>query len=89
LARQVRLMLHGREFTVHTLADETHLESVAQYVSSKCQEAERSVLSKSPTSIFALTALNIASDHLQPRKSYELLLERMDQNQKKLASVAL
>ena len=56
LARQVRLMLHGREFVVHTLADETHLERVAQYVNSKCQEAERSLLSKSQTSIFALAA---------------------------------
>jgi len=82
-------MIHGREFTVQTLANKTHLEAVAQYVNSKCQEAEKSVLSKSPTSIFALAALNIASNHLQMRESYELLLERIEQNQKKLASIAL
>ena len=87
MAQQVRLMIHGREFTVHTLADETHLETVAHYVNSKCQEAERSLLSKSQTSIFALAALNIASDHLQLKESYELLLERIEQNQKKLASL--
>ena len=82
-------MIHGREFTVHTLADETHLETVAHYVNSKCQEAERSLLSKSQTSTFALAALNIASDHLQLKESYELLLDRIEQNQKKLASLAL
>lgn len=89
MARQVRLMLHGREFVVHTLADETHLERVAQYVNSKCQEAERSLLSKSQTSIFALAALNIASDHLQLKQSYELLLEQIEHNQKKLASLVV
>ena len=85
----MRLMLHGREFTVHTFADETHLEAVADHVNSKCQEAERSILSKSPTSIFALAALTIARDHLQLRESYNLLLERVEQNQKKLASFTL
>lgn len=89
MTRQVRLMIHGREFTVHTLADETHLETVAHYINSKCQEAERTLLSKSQTSIFALAALNIASDHLQLKESYELLLDRIEQNQKKLASLAL
>jgi len=89
LTRQVRLIIHGSEFTVRTLADETHLETVAHYINSKCQEAERSLLSKSQTSIFALTALNIASDHLQLKESYELLLDRIEQNQKKLASLAL
>ena len=89
MARQVRLMIHGREFTVHTLADETHLETVAHYVNSKCQEAERSLLSKSQTSIFALAALNIASDYLQLKECYKLMLERIEQNQKKLALFAL
>lgn len=89
MTRQVRLIIHGSEFTVHTLADKTHLETVAHYINSKCQEAERSLLSKSQTSIFALTALNIASDHLQLKESYELLLDRIEQNQKKLASLAL
>lgn len=89
MTRQVRLMTHGSEFTVHTLADKTHLETVAHYINSKCQEAERSLLSKSQTSIFALAALNIASDHLQLKESYELLLDRIEQNQKKLASLAL
>lgn len=89
MTRQVRLIIHGSEFTVHTLADKTHLETVAHYINSKCQEAERSLLSKSQTSIFALAALNIASDHLQLKESYELLLDRIEQNQKKLASLAL
>ncbi len=89
MTRQVRLMIHGSEFTVHTLADKTHLETVAHYINSKCQEAERSLLSKSQTSIFALAALNIASDHLQLKESYELLLDRIEQNQKKLASLVL
>lgn len=89
MARQVSLMLHGREFTVQTLVDEKHLETVAQYVNSKCQEAERSLLSKSQTSIFALAALNIASDHLQLKESYALLLERIEQNQIKFASLVV
>ena len=84
MTRQVRLMIHGSEFTVHTLADKTHLETVAHYINSKCQEAERSLLSKSQTSIFALAALNIASDHLQLKESYELLLDRIEQNQKSI-----
>ena len=85
MTKEVRLKILGVEYTISTQADKEYAERVASYVNSKCHEAQRSLGSTSQTTIFALAALNIASDHLKLKESYELMIDQIESNHRKLA----
>jgi cell division protein ZapA (FtsZ GTPase activity inhibitor) len=89
LIQQVRVGILGQEYTIYTEADKAYVEEVARYVTMKCEEAKETLRSSSHATILALAALNIASDYLQTKDSYELLLERIERKQKKLSDLLL
>lgn len=86
-SRQVKVGILGQEYIVHTRADREHVEEVASYVTSRCREAQQSMRSSSQATILALAALNIASDYLHMKEAYDILLARIERQQRKLAKV--
>ena len=87
MTRRIKVGILGKEYVLHTQADEPHVEEVARHVNARCEEARRSVGPSSPATILALAALNIASDFLKMKESHELLLNRIERQEEKLSSI--
>jgi cell division protein ZapA len=83
----VKIGILGQEYTIHTKADRAYVEKVAQYVTSKCQEAQNRLHSSSLATVALLAALNITSDYLQMKEAYEQLVDRIESKQEKLSSL--
>lgn len=87
MIQQVKVGILGQEYTIHTKADREYVEKVAQHVASRCHEAQNRLRSSSLATIALLAALNITSDYLQMKETYEQLVARIEREQKKLTSV--
>jgi len=87
LVQLVKVGILGQEYTIHTKADRAYVEKVAQYVASKCQEAQSRLHSSSLATVALLAALNITSDYLQMKEAYEQLVDRIESKQEKLSSL--
>lgn len=87
MTRRVKVGILGKEYVLHTRADETHVEEVARYVNARCEEARGSAGSSSPAAILALAALNIASDYLKMKESHHVLLDRIERQEEKLSHI--
>ena len=82
---QVKVGILGQEYTIQTQADRAYVEKVGRYLDYKCQEAQNSLRSSSLATITVLAALNIASDYLQVKETYERLLTRIESKEDELA----
>jgi cell division protein ZapA (FtsZ GTPase activity inhibitor) len=87
MTRRIKVGILGKEYVLHTRADENHVEEVAQYVKARCEEARGSAGSSSPATILALAALNIASDYLKMKESHQVLLDRIERQEEKLSHI--
>jgi cell division protein ZapA (FtsZ GTPase activity inhibitor) len=87
VVQQVKVGILGQEYTIHTKADRAYVEKVAQHVASKCQEAQDRLRSSSLATIALLAALNITSDYLQVKETYEQLVTRIESKQEKLSAI--
>lgn len=86
MTRRVKVAILGREYVLHTRADDSHVDEVARYVNSRCEEARRTMGAESPATILALAALNIASEYLEVKEAHELLLDRIERQEEKLST---
>jgi cell division protein ZapA (FtsZ GTPase activity inhibitor) len=87
LTRRIKVGILGKEYVLHTRADEPHVEEVARHVNARCEEVRRNAASSSPATILALAALNIASDYLKMKELHELLLDRIERQGEKLSNL--
>jgi len=86
LTRRVKVGILGEDYVLHTRGDDAHVEEVTRYLNSRCEEARRATGASSPATILALAALNIASEYVKMKESYEQLLERIERQQDRLST---
>ena len=86
MTRRVKVGILGEDYVLHTRGDDAHVEEVTRYLNSRCEEARRATGASSPATILALAALNIASEYVKMKESYEQLLERIERQQDRLST---
>ena len=87
MTRRIKVGILGQEYVLHTRGDDAHVEEVTRYLLSRCEEARRATGTSSPVTILALAALNITSEYLKMKESYERLLERIERQQERLTTI--
>ncbi len=83
---QIRVNIFGSEYTLVSDSDENYVKEIARYIDEKMREIDKNHSIKSTAKVAILAALNITEELFQERLYRQKLLDRLEEEAKRLNS---